>query len=188
MDEIQSRRPGAERRVAVIRWGVMLGCALVVLAIDQTTKVWVTTNLALGETVTPIPVLADYFSITRSANTGAAFSFLPQAGDLFLIMAIIMSAAILVFYRRLPPGYWLERIALGLLLGGVLGNALDRIRLHYVVDFVHLQLRGVISNVSNLADHAIVVSILILFIAQWIRPKEEKVPAAENSAEKNAES
>jgi signal peptidase II len=166
----------------------MLACAVVVLAIDQSTKAWVTDHLAPGETVTPIPALADYFSITRSANTGAAFSFLPQAGDLFLIIAIIMSVAILVFYRRLPAGYWLERIALGLLLGGVLGNALDRVRLHYVVDFVHLQLRGVISNVSNLADHAIVVSILILFIAQWIRPKTDDVPGAENTAEKNAKS
>ncbi len=151
MVEIQSRRPGAELRVAAIRWGVLL----------------------------PIPTLGDYFSITRSANTGAAFSFLPQAGDLFLLIALIMIVAIFVFYRRLPAGYWLERIALGLLLGGIMGNALDRIRLHYVVDFVHLQIRGVISNVSNLADHAIVVSILILFIAQWIRPKADKVTSQE---------
>lgn len=187
MAETQSQRPDTEPRVAILRWGVLLGCAGIVLAIDQITKAWVTTNLALGETVTPIPALADYFAITRSANTGAAFSFLPQAGDLFLIIAIIMCIAILFFYRKMPAGYWLERVALGLLLGGVLGNALDRIRLHYVVDFVHLQLRGVISNVSNLADHAIVVSILILFIAQSIRPKDEKVAASDNAAEKNAE-
>jgi len=171
-----------------MRWGVLLACAGIVLAIDQITKAWVTTNLALGETVTPIPALADYFSFTRSANTGAAFSFLPQAGDLFLIIAVIMSVAILVFYRKMPAGYWLERVALGLLLGGVLGNAIDRIRLHYVVYFVHLQLRGVISNVSNLADHAIVVSILILFVAQWIRPKDDQAPTSENTAEKNVES
>jgi signal peptidase II len=148
-------------------WLVLLGSASLIFAIDQTTKAWVSANLAFGESITPIPALADFFAITRSANRGAAFSILPQAGDLFLIIALVMIVGVLLFYRRMPDGHWLERIALGLVLGGVSGNAIDRIRLGYVVDFVHLQLQPIISNVSNPADHAIVFGMILLFLTQW---------------------
>ena len=152
---------------ATLRWSLLLGSAAFVFAIDQITKAWVAANLQIGETITPIPAIADFFAITRSANRGAAFSLLPQAGDLFLIIALVMMVGIFIFYRRMTEARWLERIALGLLLGGVAGNALDRIRLNYVVDFVHLQLRPFISNVSNFADHAIVLGMGILFVTQW---------------------
>ncbi len=152
---------------ALVRWAALLGTAILVFLIDQTAKAWVMTHLALGETVAPVPAIANYFAITRSENTGAAFSILPQAGDLFLLIGICMIVGILVFYHRLTGERWIERIALGLLLGGVAGNAMDRIRLGHVVDFVHLQLRPYISNVSNLADHAIVLGICILFVREW---------------------
>ncbi len=154
-------------------WAVLLGSAAAVFFLDQAAKAWVTSNLALGESIAPIPLIADFFVITRSANRGAAFSLLPQAGDLFLIIALAMIVGILLFYHRMPHGRWIERVALGLLLGGVSSNALDRIRLGYVVDFVHLQLRPLISNVSNFADHAIVLGIGILFIIQWRAGKAE---------------
>ncbi len=163
-------------RRAILQWIVLLSSAIIVLAIDQMTKAWVTGHMLYGETLIPIPALQDFITLTRSSNTGAAFSLLPQAGDLFLIIALVMIIVILLFYRRIPNGHWLERIALGLLLGGVAGNALDRLRLGYVVDFVHLQLRPFISNVSNIADHAIVVGIGILFIVQWTGSKASTPP------------
>jgi signal peptidase II len=149
------------------RWAVLVGCASLVLAADQVSKAWVVATLAPGESLIPIPALADFFAITRSANQGAAFSFLPQAGTLFLIIALAMIVGIVIFYPRMQGGRWLERIALGLLLGGVMGNALDRIRRGHVVDWVHLQLRPFISNISNFADHAIVLGIVVMFLAQW---------------------
>ncbi len=158
----------------LLKWAVLLGSAVVVFSIDQLTKAWVVNNLHLGETVTPIPAIGQYFALTRSLNTGAAFSILPQAGNLFLVIALAMIAGIIIFYPRMAEGHWWERFAYGLLLGGVLGNALDRIRLGYVVDFVLLQLRPLISNVSNLADHAIVIGIAILFIAQWQNTRVKK--------------
>jgi len=167
-------------------WLVLLGSAALVFAIDQTTKAWVTANLAFGESVTPIPALADYFAITRSANRGAAFSLLPQAGDLFLIIALVMIVGVLLFYRRMPEGHWLERIALGLVLGGVSGNAIDRIRLGYVVDFVHLQLQPIISNVSNPADHAIVFGMIVLFLTQWFGERSKAEEQAPGVGENNA--
>jgi signal peptidase II len=163
------------------RWLILFGCAGGVLFIDQAAKAWVVSNIPLGMSSFPIPALSDYFALTTSQNRGAAFSLLPQAADIFLIIAIVMLFVIPYFYRRLPDGHLAERIALGMLLGGVAGNALDRLRLGYVVDFVHLQFRPFISNVSNLADHAIVLSIAILFIVGMFekRPVPQPPPAAD---------
>jgi signal peptidase II len=167
--------PPSPKRFHWQRWAALFSSAAAVFVIDQSSKAWVTSHLALGESWAPIPAIADYFAILRSANSGAAFSLLPQAGDLFLLVALAMMVGIVVLYPRMPAGHWWERFALGLLLGGVAGNALDRIRLAYVVDFVRLQFRPYISNVSNLADHAIVIGILILLIAQWSTDRARKV-------------
>lgn len=152
-----------------VRWALLLIPAVAIFALDQLTKAWVLANLAFGQSITPIPALSGLFAFTLSANTGAAFSILPQMGDLFLIIALVMVVGILVFYRRVPFGHHVERVALGVLLGGVCGNALDRLRFGYVVDFFHITIPSVLSNVSNFADHAIVVGIVTLFVIQWRR-------------------
>lgn len=158
----------------LFRWAVLLIPATAIFLVDQLAKNWVMTHLDFGQSWIPIPALADFFAVTLSANKGAAFSMLPQFGDIFLIVAIGMIIGIFLFYRRMPPGHWIERFALGLVLGGVSGNALDRLQYGYVVDFFHIQLRPLLSNVSNFADHAIVIGIGILFITQWgVRPTEK---------------
>jgi signal peptidase II len=164
--------PTTTKAHTVRRWAALLVSAAAVFTLDQLAKAWVMATIAPGETIAPIPAIADFVAITRSANRGAAFSLLPQAGDLFLIIALAMIVGIVLFYRKMPGSRWIERIALGLLLGGVASNALDRIRLGYVVDYVHLQLRPLISNVSNFADHAIVLGIAILFVVQWRTEKK----------------
>jgi signal peptidase II len=155
------------------RWLWLLLPAVAIFALDQAAKAWMLANVAMGQSITPIPMLQGYLAFTLSANTGAAFSLLPQLGDVFLLIALAMIIGILIFYRRIPAGHTLERIALGLLLGGVCGNALDRLRFGYVVDFFHVTLPSVISNVSNFADHAIVVGIVVLFIIQWRRGDQD---------------
>ncbi|MFN8419461.1 MAG: signal peptidase II [Anaerolineae bacterium] len=171
-------------------WLALLGAALAVFALDQLAKGWVLTNLAFGQSVTPIPALEGYFALTLSANKGAAFSLLPQFGDIFLIIALVMIVGILLFYHRTPSGHWLERIALGILLGGVCGNALDRLRFGYVIDWFHVRLPGVVSNVSNFADHAIVLSIMILLVAQWRQEQKHtsKTPPAQSQPNPPSES
>ncbi|HVO41822.1 MAG TPA: signal peptidase II [Aggregatilineales bacterium] len=164
-------------RTRPVQWAILALSAGIVVAIDQLAKGWVLANVPFGTSRFPIPALSDFLAITASQNRGAAFSILPQAADLFLIIAIVMLGAIPFFYRRLPPGHWPERIAMGTLLGGVAGNAIDRIRLGYVVDFVHIQIRPLISNVSNLADHAIVLSILVLLVAEAL---QRRSPAPES--------
>jgi signal peptidase II len=167
------------------RWAVLSTTAVLILFIDQATKMMVEARLAFGETWEPIPAIRDFFSITHSRNTGAAFSLLPPLGFMFLIISVAMIVGIIVYYPRMQGSRWIERIALGLVLGGACGNALDRIRLGYVVDFVHLQLKPLISNVSNLADHAIVVGILILFIAQWRETPNKSLSQPEISKPEN---
>ncbi|HEX2620236.1 MAG TPA: signal peptidase II [Phototrophicaceae bacterium] len=151
-----------------IRNWLLLGIVvLIVVAVDQLTKGWIVQNLAPGESLQPIPALSRFFQITHSANTGAAFGLLPQSGDLFVIIAPIIVLAMLYFYPRLPDGAWWTRIAIGLICGGALGNVIDRVRYEHVVDFIHYQLPGVISNVSNLADHAIVLGVIVVLLDSW---------------------
>ncbi len=166
------------------RWLFLLLVVMIVLFLDQTAKYLVISNLQLGESFQLIPALYPFFEITRSENTGAAFGFIPQAGDLFLIIALIVVAAILYFYPRVPDRARLTRLAMGLVVGGALGNALDRVLHGAVIDFIHYEIPGVVSNVSNLADHAIVIGVIIIVIQSW-RADSEK--AAETPEEEPSE-
>ncbi len=138
-----------------------------VITADQLSKHWVIDNLRVGESRQPIPALSPFFQLTRSQNSGAAFGFLSQAGDLFLGIAMIVVVVMLYFYPRIPDDGRLSRIATGLICGGALGNAIDRVAYGHVIDFIHYQIPGFISNVSNPADHAIVLGVILIFIESW---------------------
>ncbi len=158
-------------------WLVFLLTAGVVLALDQLTKRYIISTLDVYETVQPIPALAPLFQITRTENTGSAFGFLPQAGDIFLILAFVIAVGMLYFYPRIPDGKWMLRISLGMILGGALGNAFDRLQYGLVVDFIHYQIPPLgISNVSNLADHGIVLGAILVFIDSWRDSKQAESP------------
>jgi signal peptidase II len=163
-------------------WLFLFAIIIGVLLADQISKRLVVDHLRLGESSQPIPALSPFFQLTRSQNTGAAFGFLPQAGDLFLIIAVIVLLAMVYYYPRIPDEARISRIATGLICSGALGNALDRLTYGHVVDFIHYQIPGVISNVSNLADHAIVLGVILIFIESW---RSERAQANNNPA--NAE-
>jgi signal peptidase II len=169
------------------QWMALAMTIVVVIAVDQVTKHWVLNNLMLHESYTPIPFLSPFFQITRSYNNGAAFGFLPQAGDLFLIIAVVVVVAMLYFYPRIPEAAWVTRIATGLIAGGALGNALDRLQHGPVVDFIHYQIPGLFSNVSNLADHAIVFGVLLIFLESWRSDRQSKREAQAVRAEGEGE-
>ncbi|MGQ9887852.1 MAG: signal peptidase II [Aggregatilineales bacterium] len=148
-------------------WLLLVMIVAAVVALDQLTKHAVLSTMALGETRQPVPALVPFFQFTRSENTGSAFGFLPNAGDLFLIIALVVVTAMFVFYPRIPADGHLTRVAIGLICGGALGNALDRLQHGPVIDFIHYQIPGLISNVSNLADHAIVFGVLLVLVDGW---------------------
>ncbi len=138
-----------------------------VLLIDQLSKRVVVSTMALGETIEPIPALVPYFQFTYTLNSGAAFGFLGGAGNLFLVIALVVTAIMVWYYPRLPANAPIARAAVGFVIGGALGNAIDRLSTGAVIDFIHYQIPGVISNVSNLADHAIVFGVIALVIESW---------------------
>lgn len=137
--------------------------ALATLALDQFTKWLVVTSLALGESIYPLPALSRLFSLTYVTNTGAAFGLLKEAGVVFVFVAIVVITIIVLYMRRVPADQQLVRVALGLQLGGALGNLIDRLRLGHVVDFIDLKFWPVF----NVADSAIVIGVALLAIAFW---------------------
>lgn len=126
-----------------------------VLILDQASKYWIKSNLAPGQSLP-----ADWpVRLTHVTNRGAAFGLLPNQTVFFILVAIVVVALILLYDRILPRSTPLLRLALGLQLGGAIGNLSDRLRYGYVVDFFDLQ----VWPVFNVADSAIVVGVAVLF-------------------------
>jgi len=142
---------------------MLLGVAILVLVLDQLTKLWVLTSLAEGDWWSPLPGLWRVFRITHVTNSGAAFGIFPNQGNFFIFVAIIVALAIVLYYRHLPTGDWLVRLSLGLQLGGAIGNLLDRLRFGYVVDFIDIGFWPIF----NVADAAIVTGVAILAYCLW---------------------
>ena len=167
---------------SVRNWILLFVVIGAVIAVDQLTKYAVINTLEVYEAYEPIPAIGDFFRFTRSENTGAAFGFLPDSGILFLVIAVAVVLAMVYYYPRIPYDATLTRIAIGLICGGALGNALDRVQHGLVVDFIHYSIPGIISNVSNLADHAIVFGVIVMFFDSWRRERAQKRAAKLESA------
>ena len=140
------------------QWGLLAVVAALTILIDQVTKAYVAAHLGLHETWMPLKFIEPVFRFRHVHNTGAAFGLFPQGGAIFLIIAVIVSVIIVYYYRQLPGSAWLVRLALGLQLGGALGNVIDRVRQGYVVDFLNVEYWPVF----NVADSCIVLGVLLL--------------------------
>jgi signal peptidase II len=142
---------------------VLLAIAILVLALDQLTKWWVSSALPEGGWWSPLPGLWRIFRITHITNSGAAFGIFPNQGNFFILVAVVVALAIVLFYRHLPTGEWLVRLSLGLQLGGAIGNLIDRVHYGYVVDFVDIGFWPIF----NIADMSIVAGVAILAYCLW---------------------
>lgn len=168
------------------RWFFLLMLIAGVVAADQVSKQMVIDNLLRGEAYQPVPALAAYFQFLHSINTGSAFGFFAGAGDILLVLAICIVIGLLIYFPRIPEDGGLSRLAVGLILGGALGNIVDRIRHEHVIDFIHYQIPGVISNVSNVADHAIVLGVILIFIDGWRAERRTEPKDAEQRPDSEA--
>lgn len=138
--------------------------ALVALA-DQISKHLVMARLAEGQSWDVVPWLAPIFRITHVTNTGAVFGLFRGWGDFFMIVAVVVIVAIVVYYHQIPDGQRLMRAALGLQLGGAIGNLVDRLRQGSVVDFIDLNFWPLHEwPVFNLADGSLVAGATLLAV------------------------
>ncbi|NDJ36701.1 MAG: signal peptidase II [Chloroflexi bacterium] len=151
----------------------------VVLLIDQVAKWLVMQNLELGQSWQALPFLQPLFRVTYSYNTGAAFGMFPMASSVFLVLAFIASVVFAVMYFNFGSEVtWLSLVGVPMIVGGALGNAIDRLRFDYVVDFFHVQVAN-FANISNFADHAITLGVILLFIDQVRIEREEQAQKQE---------
>ena len=137
-------------------WLVFFGLAATVLVLDQLTKAILVANLDPGEAVQVIHV-----RFVFSQNSGALFGLFKDQAPLFALVSIGVVALIVFYHGQSGRNLYLS-IALGLLLGGALGNMADRLRLGYVVDFVDIGIGGFRWYTFNVADAAISISLLML--------------------------
>lgn len=151
----------------------ILGLAIIVFALDQAAKFLVVQNLSLYESWSLFPNLARLFKFTFITNTGAAFGMFPQLGGVFMVVAVVVITAIVVFYHHLPTANLWVRVSLGMQLGGALGNLIDRIIRGYVVDFVDIGFWPIF----NLADLSIVLGVTILAYYLWNEDNSSNQPA-----------
>jgi signal peptidase II len=152
---------GRPQRTHPAAW---LWLSLSVIALDQATKFLAKRFLELFERVEVLPVL----DFTLLHNTGAAFSLLAGAGGwqrwFFIGLAAVVSALLLLWIWRTPRGEKLLPFALALILGGALGNVIDRIRFGYVVDFIHVHWGVSYFPAFNIADSAITIGAGLLIL------------------------
>ena len=146
---------------------IFAGALSISLFLDQLTKNWIVATLSYSDRIEVVP---DFFYITHVRNPGAAFGLFatsPQPIRQFFFIGVTLVAIALIFsfYRRLAPGDRLSALALGLILGGAVGNLIDRFRFDEVVDFLHFRLwAGYSWPDFNLADSFIVVGVLLLVL------------------------
>jgi signal peptidase II len=159
----------------VIHYLVLALLSGIVLAADQWTKWLIRTQLAIGESWMPLESIRPYLAIVRWTNTGAAFGMFQQGGTVFAILAIIVSGVIIYYYRNSDNASWLVRIALGLQLGGALGNLTDRLTQGTVTDFIWFSF---FPAVFNVADAAISLGVALLVLDILLEQKRTSLAAA----------
>lgn len=143
-----------------------LWLSALVIALDQASKLYFLSILELGGPA--IPVIDGFWEWKLAYNYGAAFSFLAGAGGwqrwFFTALALGISGLLVYWLRRMPRGYWVEALPFALIIGGAIGNLIDRVRFGYVVDFIHWYWRDFSWPVFNIADSAIVAGAVTLVV------------------------
>ena len=154
-------------------WLPWLGLALVILLADQFTKVLILGSYRLGDSTYVTP----FFNIVRAHNTGAAFSFLAAASGWqrwFFTAIGIAAAIVIVWLLRSHSGQKLFSFALSCVLGGAIGNVVDRLLHGYVVDFVQVHWRGWYFPAFNVADSAITIGAACLILDELLRVRRAR--------------
>ncbi len=164
------------------RYALLAVVGLVVIAVDQVTKLSIMQSMRLHES---IPVIPNLFSLTYIRNPGAAFGLLAGSSDAFRMVffgvtslfALALLGTILV---RLPERDWIGQLSIAGILGGAIGNLIDRLRFGEVIDFLDVYVENYHWPAFNVADSAISVGVVCLIIHFAFERKEEPLTAADS--------
>lgn len=152
---------------------MLFSIAGIVIIFDQWTKNLVRANLEFGEIWVPWDWLAPYARIIHWQNSGAAFGLGQDLSIVFALLAIVVVGAIVFYFPQVDRSSWLIRLALGMQMGGALGNLIDRMMYDmHVTDFVSVGKFAV----WNVADASISVGTVILILGVWIEERKQKPP------------
>ena len=160
----------ARRGTSLWPW---LGIAAAIILVDQITKTVIAGTMQLGDVRTITP----FFDIVRAHNRGAAFSFLNDAGGWqrwFFIGLGVVAAAFIVWMLKRHGGQRLFGWALSLILGGAVGNVIDRVLHGHVIDFVQVHWKSAYFPAFNVADSAITVGAVLLILDELLRVRRSR--------------
>lgn len=143
---------------------MLIWLTLVVILLDMVSKYIVSRLLIVNESVM---IIKNFFNITYVRNTGAAFSIF--SGNTFFVMVIsfMIIIGIILYISKNKPSNKIEKISYSLILGGAIGNFIDRVIYGYVRDFIEIDIFGWDYPIFNLADVFVVVGVILLVIATW---------------------
>lgn len=150
--------------------------AVFVIALDQITKGIIVRNMDVRES---IEIIRDFFYITSHRNTGAAWGMLEGQMWLFYIITVIVVAGIIYFMQTQAKGKPLFQMSLAFILGGAIGNFIDRLFRKEVVDFLDTYIFGYDFPIFNIADAALTIGVIMLFIQMISEERKEKVKTDE---------
>jgi len=169
--DVEAPRIGGLGRLSQL---IFYGMIPLILVLDQATKAWVTANLALFDPTDIFPWLAPILSFTYVRNTGVAFGLLQGLGRAYALLPVGVVIAVIYFRRSLPVVTQWVHLSLGLVVGGALGNVIDRLLRGFVVDFLDVNFWPFRSwPVFNIADSAVVVGVVILMLDAFFTDYEE---------------
>ena len=157
---------------------ILLGLAIVLL--DQFTKQWIRSTLVYGESR---PLIEGFFNLTYVRNDGAAWNILSGHGIILILISVAILALLIVYRRSFLTEQLSHKILLGLMVGGIIGNLIDRIRFGWVTDFLDFQFGSYHYPSFNVADSAICIAVGLYILMNVFSPKDKKDPAALNEGQ-----
>jgi signal peptidase II len=160
----------------------LFAVAGLIILLDQATKIWIRSNLEFGAIYRPDLWITAYVRIVHWKNTGAAFGMFQNANPIFMTLSSIVSLVIIYYFHQVPRNERVLRFAMAMLLGGAVGNLIDRIYQGHVTDFVSV---GVFP-VFNVADASISCGVAVLFISMWLQERANQRAKAEGGQPEEA--
>ena len=159
---------GGKGSAGMLQW---LGLAFIILLVDQFTKVLITGYYHLGDST----FVTSFFNVVRAHNSGAAFSFLAGASGWqrwFFTVIGFVAAAVIIWMLRSHAGQKLFSFAMACILGGAIGNVIDRMAHGYVIDFLDFHWHGMHFPAFNVADSAITLGAICLILDELLRVRK----------------